>query len=115
MWRLFVFLEATRRAILRVSSPDKMPGASVGRLTDRGSFSLGDETMFRLERAEYDRETQRAYVELRAPDDDGGEAITAVIFSFRTTGSLSKQEIKRDIVRKARHLLKRASAASEFA
>jgi len=59
---------------------------------------LGDETVFRLQRAEYDRETQRAYVELRAPDDDGGDAITTVIFSFRTTASLSKQEMKRDIV-----------------
>ena len=41
---------------------------------------------FRLVRAEYDRETERAYVELRAPDGDGGEAITTAIFSFRTTG-----------------------------
>jgi hypothetical protein len=71
--------------------------------------------MFVLQRAEYDRRTQRAYVELRSPDDDGGDAITVVIFSFRTTASLSKQEIKRDIVRKARHLLKRASVVSEFA
>jgi hypothetical protein len=70
--------------------------------------------MFRLERAEYDRETQRAYVELRAPDDDGGEVVTAIIFSFTTTATLSKQQIKEDIVRKARHLLKRASLAAEF-
>ena len=77
-------------------------------------FSSGGEIMFRLERAEYDRETQRAYVELRAPDDDGGEAVTAIIFSFRTTATLSKQQIKEDIVRKARHLLKRASLAAEF-
>jgi hypothetical protein len=71
--------------------------------------------MFVLQRAEYDRKTQRAYVELRAPDGgDGGEAITTVIFSFRTTTSLSKQRVTEDIVRKARHLLKRASAGSEF-
>ena len=50
-------------------------------------------TMFVLQRAEYDRKTQRAYVELRASDDDGGEAITIVIFSFRTTASLSKQRL----------------------
>jgi hypothetical protein len=81
-----------------------MPGASVGRLTDRGSFSLGGEMMFRLLRAEYDRETHRAYIELRAPDDDGGDAITVVIFSFKTTANLSKQQVKEDMVRKARHL-----------
>jgi hypothetical protein len=71
-------------------------------------------TMFALQRAEYDRQTQRAYLELRAPDDDGGEAITAIIFSFKTTASLSKPQIKEDIVRKVRHLLKRASLAAEF-
>ena len=70
--------------------------------------------MFRLRRAEYDRETERAPVELWAPHDDGGEAITAVIFSFRTTANLSKERVREDIVRKARHLLKRASAATEF-
>ena len=67
---------------------------------------------FRLVPAEYDRETERAYVELRAPDDDGGEAITTAIFSFRTTGTLSKRQIEEDeedIVRKARHLPRRAA------
>src|SRR6266540_106308 len=39
---------------------------------------------FKLVRAEYDRETERAYVELRARDDDGGDAITTAIFSFKT-------------------------------
>ena len=34
---------------------------------------------FTLIRAEYDRETQRAYVELRARDDDGGDSITVAI------------------------------------
>lgn len=67
---------------------------------------------FRLVRAEYDRETERAYVELRAPDDDGGEAITTAIFSFRTIGTLSKRQIEEDIVRKARHLLRRAAVAT---
>jgi hypothetical protein len=76
---------------------------------------VGGEMMFRLIRAEYDRKTERAYVELRAPDDDGGEAITAVIFSFRTTANLSKQQVKEDIVRKARHLLRSASVATEYA
>ena len=66
---------------------------------------------FRLVRAEYDRETERAYVELRAPDD-GEEAITTAIFSFRTIGTLSKRQIEEDIVRKARHLLRRAAVAT---
>jgi hypothetical protein len=55
---------------------------------------------FMLIRAEWDRETQRAYVELRAPDDDGGESIVTAIFSYRTTLTYSKQERKQDIVRK---------------
>jgi hypothetical protein len=29
---------------------------------------------FRLVRSEYDRETERAYVELRSPDDDGARS-----------------------------------------
>ena len=56
---------------------------------------------FMLSRAEWDRETQRAYVELRAPDNDGEESIVTAIFSYRTTAIFSKQELKRDIVRKA--------------
>ena len=67
---------------------------------------------FTLIRAEYDQDTERAYVELRAPDDDGGDLIATAIFSFRTKAKLSKQEIKQDIIRKARHLLKRASVAT---
>jgi hypothetical protein len=67
---------------------------------------------FTLIRAEYDKETGRAYVELRAPDDDGGEGIMTAIFSYRTTAVFSKQELKRDIVRKARHMLKRAGVAT---
>jgi len=65
-----------------------------------------------LVRAEYDQDTERAYVELRARDDDGGDLIATAIFSFRTKAKLSKQEIKQDIIRKARHLLKRASVAT---
>jgi len=68
-----------------------------------------------LVRAEYDRETERAYVELRAPDDDGGEAIATTIFSFRSTAALSKRQIEQDeqdIVRKARHFLRRAAVAT---
>jgi hypothetical protein len=57
--------------------------------------------MFMLQRAEYDRDTKRAYVELRAPDDDGGESITTFIFSFRATTSLSKQRVTEDSAKSA--------------
>ena len=67
---------------------------------------------FTLIRAEYDKETQRAYVELRALDDDGGDSIATTIFSYRRTTPLSKHETKQDIIRKARHLFKRASVAT---
>jgi hypothetical protein len=68
--------------------------------------------MFMLLRAEYDRHTERAYVEFRAPDDDGGEAIATAIFSYRTSERLSKKQVQEEIVRKARHLLRRASTAT---
>jgi len=67
---------------------------------------------FVLLRAEYDRHKERAYVEFRGPDEDGGEAIATAIFSYRTTERLSKQQVKKEVVRKARHLLKRAVLAT---
>jgi hypothetical protein len=67
---------------------------------------------FVLLRAEYDRHKERAYVEFRGPDEDGGEAIATAIFSYRTTDRLSKQKVKEEVVRKARHLLKRAVLAT---
>ena len=68
--------------------------------------------MFRLVNAEYNSHTERAYVEFRADDDDGGEIITSAIFTFRSRAKLSKPQIKQEIVRKARHALKRAAAAT---
>jgi hypothetical protein len=50
-------------------------------------------------------------VELRDEDDDGGDVLVVTIFSFRTTARPSKAQIEQDIVRKARHMLKRAAAA----
>jgi hypothetical protein len=67
---------------------------------------------FKLERAEYDKETQRAYVKFRAPDKDVGQAIATAIFSYRTSERLSKQQLREDIVRKARHLFRRAYMAT---
>jgi hypothetical protein len=85
----------------------------VGVFTSRpGLFAQEYDMDFKLVRAEYDRETERAYVELRARDDDGGDAITTAIFSFKTTATLSKRQVEQDIVRKARHLLKRAAVAT---
>jgi hypothetical protein len=68
---------------------------------------------FRLVQAKYDRETERAYVELRDDDDDGGDQIATAIFSFRTTANLSKRQIEQEVVRKARHVLKRAALSTE--
>jgi hypothetical protein len=62
----------------------------------------------RITHAKYDPLSERAYVELRYEDDDGGEMLAIAVFSFRTKSSLSKQEIPHEIVRKARHALKRA-------
>jgi hypothetical protein len=77
-------------------------------------FLLGvaGEMSFILMRAEYDRDKERAYVEFRQPDVDGGDAIATVIFSYKTTERLSKSRIKEEVVRKARHLLKKASVAT---
>jgi hypothetical protein len=67
---------------------------------------------FVLRQAQYDRAKQQAYVEFRGPDDDGGDAIATAIFSYRTTERLSKKQVQEEIVRKARHLLKRAALAT---
>ena len=68
--------------------------------------------LFRLVNAEYDHDTERAYVELRADDGDGGEIIATAIFTFHSKAKLTKPQIKQEIVRKARHALKRAAAAT---
>jgi hypothetical protein len=41
--------------------------------------------LFRLVNAEYDSHTERAYVEFRAPDNDGDEIIVSTIFTFRSS------------------------------
>ena len=68
--------------------------------------------LFRLAIAEYDADTERAYVEFRANDEDGGEIIATTIFTFRSKSKLTKHQIKPEIVRKARHALVRAAAAT---
>ena len=62
---------------------------------------------FRLTQANYDPQTERTYVEFRDGDSDGGEVLAVVVFSFRTKTRLSTQVRHLEIVRKARHALKR--------
>jgi hypothetical protein len=59
----------------------------------------------------YDRHTERAYVELRAPDSDGGEIIVTASFSYRTNARLTKTQIEREIRRKAAHAFRTAAKA----
>ena len=63
---------------------------------------------FRLHQAQYDNQTERAYVEFRRGDGDGSEQLVVAVFTFRTKERLSKQRIKDEVVRKARHVLKGA-------
>ena len=68
--------------------------------------------MFKLKRTEYDRRARRAYLEFRAPDADGDEAIAVVVFSYKTVEAHTKARIREEVVRKARHILKGAIAAT---
>jgi hypothetical protein len=67
---------------------------------------------FRLHHAQYDSQTERAYVEFRRGDGDGGEQVVVAVFTFRTKERLTKQRIKEEVVRKARHVLKGAVLAA---
>jgi hypothetical protein len=67
---------------------------------------------FRLHQAQYDEDTERAYVELRRRDDDGGDQHVVAVFTFRTKERLTKRQIEDEVVRKARHILKRAAEAA---
>jgi hypothetical protein len=62
-----------------------------------------------LQRAEYDSKTKRAYVEFRARH---GDAVATTIFSYETTDKLSKERLRENIVQMARHLFKKAAAAT---
>jgi hypothetical protein len=66
---------------------------------------------FRIVQAKYDHVSERAYVELEANDDDGGEMRAVAIFFFRTKSKLTRRQFEQEVVRKARHVLKRAGAA----
>ena len=68
---------------------------------------------FRLHQAQYDNDTQRAYVEFRRDDGDGGEQLIVAVFTYRTKERLSKQRVREEVIRKARHILKGAAVSSE--
>jgi hypothetical protein len=67
---------------------------------------------FRLHQAQYDDQTEGAYVEFRRGEGDGSEQLVVTVFTFRTKERLTKQRIKEEIVRKARHVLKGAVLAA---
>jgi len=56
-----------------------------------GVFLWEGKIVFRRVQTHYDRDTRRAYVELRAPDSDDGEIIVTAIFTYGTTQSLTKR------------------------
>ena len=60
---------------------------------------------FRLHQAQYDEDTERAYVEFKSIDGDGGDQLVVAVFTFRTKERLTKQRIKEEVVRKDRHVL----------
>jgi hypothetical protein len=68
---------------------------------------------FRLVHTRYDRQTGRAYVELRDADDGGGEMFATAIFFLRTVTPLTHRQVEQEILRKARHLLRSAAAAAQ--
>ena len=63
---------------------------------------------FRLHQTQYDSRSKRAYVEFRRSDNDGGDQLVVAVFTFRTKERLSKQQIREEVVRKARYVLKGA-------
>jgi hypothetical protein len=67
---------------------------------------------FRLHQAQYDEQTERAYVEFRRGDGDRGEQLVVAVFTFHTKERLTKQRIKEEVVRKARHVLRGAALAA---
>ena len=68
---------------------------------------------FRLVQVQFDHVDERAYVELREPDADGGEVIVTAIFSYKSKSLYSQHKLEQDLARKARHMLQRASKVVE--
>src|SRR5215471_4000832 len=80
-------------------------------VAERPSETLGSMS-FRLHQAQYDNRSKRAYVEFRRSDGDGGDQLVVAVFTFRTVERLSKQRIREEVIRKARHILKGAATAT---
>ena len=80
-------------------------------VAERPSTTLGS-ISFRLHQTQYDSRSKRAYVEFRRSDSDGGDQLVVAVFTFQTKERLSKQRIREEVVRKARHVLKGAVAAT---
>ena len=64
---------------------------------------------FRRVHTKYDRRTNRAYVELRRSDTDGGEIIVTAIFSYRNNERQTDGQIEREVSRKALHAFRAAA------
>jgi len=79
-------------------------------LAGRSPEILGS-NCFRLHQAQYDKRSKRAYVEFRRTDSDGSDQLVVAVFTFHTKERLSKQRIREEVVRKARHVLKGAVLA----
>ena len=86
-----------------------LPLSYIASAPPAGAFSIGASMAFRLVHAQYERSSQRAYVELGEQDADGGELIVAAIFTYRRTNSISQRALEQDLATKARHMMKRAS------
>ena len=63
-----------------------------------------------LSTRKYERNSQRAYVELREDDADGGEVIVVAIFTYRRSAVITKRALEQALATKARHMMKRAAA-----
>ena len=50
---------------------------------------------FRLHQAQYDNRTERAYVEFRRLDGDGGDQLVVAVFTFRTKELLTSNGSRR--------------------
>src|SRR5262245_11577972 len=80
-------------------------------MAERASETAGSMS-FRLHQAQYDKRSKRAYVEFRRSDNDGGDQLVVAVFTFQSEERLSKQRIREEVVRKARHVLKGAVLAA---
>ena len=83
--------------------------ARATRLPSAVVLSWEGQMTFRLVHAQFERTSNRAYVELREADADGGDVIVTAIFSLRRADTLTKRALEQDLTTKAQHLMRRAS------